>query len=154
MPSSFQNPDPFSHPFSGLASDINFCFQTCLAGMMTVIRLECQQKEFLILKCISKSHILLVLSYPFGIIATLSIDDKMGRWRRPEVRFCCVNLLSMLRLSKRRPAFVDDEIQGGSPLSQKRKYKTTLLGFKSLFFPLVIQYKEKYILCGLAESKC
>ena len=57
MPSSFQNPDPFSHPFSDLASDINFCFQTCLAGMMTVIRLECQQKEFLILKCISKSHI-------------------------------------------------------------------------------------------------
>ena len=57
VPSSFQNPDPFSHPFSGLASDINFCFQTCLAGMMTVIRLECQQKEFLILKCISKSHI-------------------------------------------------------------------------------------------------
>ena len=28
MPSSSQNPDPLSHPFSDLASDINFCFQT------------------------------------------------------------------------------------------------------------------------------
>ena len=76
-------------------------------------------------------------------------DDADRKWD-----FAAWTFWACVRLSKRRPAFVDDEIQGGSLLLQKCKYKTTLLGFKSLFFALVIQYKEKYILCGLAESKC
>ena len=59
----------------------------------------------------------------------------MGLRRRPEVKFSHANLPA------KRPAFVDDEIQGGLPSSLKRKYKTILFGCKSLFFPLVIQYK-------------
>ena len=46
-----------------------------------------------------------------------------------------------IRLSKPHAAFINDEIQGGLPLSLKHNYKTILFACKSLFFSLVIQYK-------------
>ena len=73
MPSSSQNPDPLSHPFSDLAFNINFCFQTWPGRNDDCHKITMATKGIL-----DQSHILLVLSYPFGIIATLSIDDKMG----------------------------------------------------------------------------
>ena len=41
----------------------------------------------------------------------LSIDDGMGRRRRPEVKFPARTLSACVRLSKRLPAFVEDEIR-------------------------------------------
>ena len=82
--------------------------------------------------------------------STTKWDDDAD-WKR---NFPTRTFWACVWLSKRRPAFFDDEIQGGLPLSLKRQYKTIPFACKSLFSALVIQYKQKYILCGLVESKC
>ena len=56
-------------------------------------------------------------------------DLKHRRRNKMATLWACV------RLSKRRPVFVDDEIQGGLQSSLKRKYKTILFACKSLFSP-------------------
>ena len=74
------------------------------------------------------------------------------RRRRPEVKFSSANLLGMCKVVKMASSLRRRRNSGR--LSLKRKYKTIPFASKSLFFPLVIQDKQKYILCGLAESKC
>ena len=51
----------------------------------------------------------------------------MERRRRPEWNFPARAFGACARLSKRRPAFVDDEIQEALPLSLKPNYKIVLL---------------------------
>ena len=72
-----------------------------------------------------------------AIRSTTKWDDDADR----KLNFSPRNFWACVRLSKRFPAFVDDEIQGGLPSSPKRKYKTILYACKSLFFSLFIQYK-------------